>query len=97
VFFVSGVSGCNQINKLEKGKNLVEDQLKVVCEVIMNKFLGFDLEQPKLALSQHIIHELKLTSNNPHTKMFEKVREEIESLLETQYINFVSNNNLTFF
>jgi len=79
-----------EIEKLEKGE-WDDESLKVICERILIKDIGIDLDQPIIVLNDaYVLQELKEKREKPFKTMFSKVKAEMFYQLESLYANFRS-------
>jgi len=79
-----------QVTILEQG-NLEEAKIKKLCISIMNQYLGMGDSTPLLSVEPLFLNEISAKKDNPNPQMFKPIKDEILSLLEQQYINFITS------
>jgi len=79
-----------QVTLLETS-NLEEARVKKLCTSIMSQYLGIgEGNVALLSVEPLFINEISAKKDNPTPQIFLSVKEEVYSLLEAQYINFLT-------
>jgi len=79
-----------QVTILEQS-HFEETKVKKLCTSIMNQYLGMGDSAPQLSVEPLFLNEIASKKDNPNPQMFKPIKDEMLSLLEQQYINFITS------